>query len=261
MDHYYATIDCPHAALRSVVEYRSEPTTVRAIVTRRVRRRRRVALARSYRRPHRGIRVRVLHRPANPWSFAGRRRIPRPRSAEARWRRVRKRAIRIDAWPWLRPACIQARSGGSGEARWDIWGVSEGRAGLVRVVQGLRIVLRLFIAVVVALMGSNLGEFRRMRERWVTGSRGLAAAPVHDRKDERCQPEGCKRRSRRFLGDVGVHSPNVSQKKTAPAFLVAHHPLRPFLKLSPSFACGSLLAFLQPGSVQAEMVTMKLVAR
>ena len=55
------------------------------------------------------------------------------------------------------------------------------------------------------------------------------------------------------------NSPNASQKKMAPAFFVAHHPGSPFVKLSPSaLACGSFFAFLQPASVQAEIVVIKL---
>ena len=57
----------------------------------------------------------------------------------------------------------------------------------------------------------------------------------------------------------GKNSPNASQKKMAPAFFVAHHPGSPFVKLSPSaLACGSFFAFLQPASVQAEIVVIKL---
>jgi hypothetical protein len=54
-------------------------------------------------------------------------------------------------------------------------------------------------------------------------------------------------------------TPKANQKKIAPAFFVLHHPGRPFLKPSGLFfAFGSLLAFLQPGCVHAEMVVIKL---
>jgi hypothetical protein len=52
---------------------------------------------------------------------------------------------------------------------------------------------------------------------------------------------------------------NASQKNMAPAFLVLHHPGSPFTKSSPLVsAFGSFLAFLQPGSVHAEIVTENL---
>lgn len=55
------------------------------------------------------------------------------------------------------------------------------------------------------------------------------------------------------------YSPKVNQKNTAPAFFVLHHPGSPFTKSFPLvFAFGSFAAFLQPGSVQAEIVVMKL---
>jgi hypothetical protein len=44
----------------------------------------------------------------------------------------------------------------------------------------------------------------------------------------------------------------------APAFFVSHQPGRAFLKASPLLAFGSLAAFLQPGSVHAEMVMINL---
>lgn len=44
----------------------------------------------------------------------------------------------------------------------------------------------------------------------------------------------------------------------AAAFLVLQNPPRPLWKSFPRLAWGSLLASLQPGSVHAEMVTMKL---
>lgn len=45
----------------------------------------------------------------------------------------------------------------------------------------------------------------------------------------------------------------------AAAFLVLHHPGRPFVKSSPSSsAWGSFLGFLQPGCVHADIVTMNL---
>ena len=53
--------------------------------------------------------------------------------------------------------------------------------------------------------------------------------------------------------------PNASQKNIAPDFFVVHHPGRPFTKSSPlDSAFGSLLAFLQPDSVHAEIVTINL---
>lgn len=53
--------------------------------------------------------------------------------------------------------------------------------------------------------------------------------------------------------------PKASQRNTAPAFFVLHHPGRPFLKSSPrGSAWGSLSGFLQPGWVHADIVTMKL---
>ena len=55
-------------------------------------------------------------------------------------------------------------------------------------------------------------------------------------------------------------SPNANQKKMAAAFLVLHHPGRPFVKSSPSSsAWGSFLGFLHPGCVHADTVTINLV--
>lgn len=55
--------------------------------------------------------------------------------------------------------------------------------------------------------------------------------------------------------------PNVNQKNIHPAFLVLHHEGKALTKLSPSDAWGSLLAFLHPASVQAEMVVINLNAK
>lgn len=55
-------------------------------------------------------------------------------------------------------------------------------------------------------------------------------------------------------GDI----PKANQKKMAAAFLVIHQPSSPFVKSSPLLALGSLSAFLQPASVQAEIVTTNL---
>lgn len=52
--------------------------------------------------------------------------------------------------------------------------------------------------------------------------------------------------------------PKSSQKNMHPAFLVLHQEGKPLIKSWPSEAWGSLLAFLQPGSVHAEMVVTKL---
>lgn len=55
-------------------------------------------------------------------------------------------------------------------------------------------------------------------------------------------------------------APNANQKKMDPAFLVLHHPGRPFLKSSPRLSeCGSLSLFLHPGCVHDEMVVTNLV--
>lgn len=53
-------------------------------------------------------------------------------------------------------------------------------------------------------------------------------------------------------------SPKVSQKNIHPAFFVLHHEDKPLIKSWPSDAWGSLLAFLHPASVHAEMVVTNL---
>lgn len=52
--------------------------------------------------------------------------------------------------------------------------------------------------------------------------------------------------------------PKVNQKNMHPAFFVLHHEGRPLIKSWPSDAWGSLLAFLHPDSVQAEIVVTNL---
>lgn len=52
--------------------------------------------------------------------------------------------------------------------------------------------------------------------------------------------------------------PKASQKNMHPAFFVLHHEGKPLTKSVPSDAWGSLLAFLHPASVHAEMVVTNL---
>jgi hypothetical protein len=92
------------------------------------------------------------------------------------------------------------------------------------------------------------------------GSRGGAILPERQSNINRTR-DAAQKPTRHLISNTNTqtqNSPNANQKNIAPAFFVLHHPLRPFLNASPSFACGSLLAFLHPGSVQAEIVTINL---